>query len=172
MVVLSFDPEIGHKPAVLILGSMPGRRSLETSQYYAHPRNYFWKIMGEILGFDPSLSYQKRISNLQSAGIGLWDVLKACERENSLDQNIRPESEIPNELGIFLEEHQSIRAIAFNGAKSWQAFNHLVMPNLPPITLSQVELRQMPSTSPANAGISYIDKLESWKWINRWINNP
>jgi hypoxanthine-DNA glycosylase len=171
MIVFSFNPEIGDQPKVLILGSMPGRRSLKLGQYYGHPRNYFWKIMGEILGFDPSIPYRTRVDYLLSAGIGLWDVLKGCKRENSLDMDIEQGSEIPNELGVFLEDYQSIRAIAFNGSKSWDAFKRLVLPNLPPILLSKLELFQMPSTSPANARMSYGNKLERWKRINRWITN-
>ena len=105
MSILSFPPVIGEKPIVLILGTMPGKRSLEAKQYFANPRNQFWKIMGEIIGFDPNAPYPMRLRKLMDSHIALWDSLNACEREGSLDQDIVESTEIPNDVNRMIAEH-------------------------------------------------------------------
>ena len=85
---------------VLVLGSMPGTISLRQGRYYAHPRNAFWPIAAEILGFDPALDYALRLERLTQAGVALWDVLQGCEREGSLDADIR--NAVPNDFAGFL----------------------------------------------------------------------
>ena len=82
----SFPPITSSTARVLILGTMPGRVSLRERQYYAHPQNAFWRIIGAILGFDPALPYRERVASVQLAGIAIWDVLKACARAGSLDR--------------------------------------------------------------------------------------
>jgi double-stranded uracil-DNA glycosylase len=76
--VQSFPPIASQKSKVLILGSMPGQASLKVGQYYAHPRNAFWRIMGELFGAGLSLTYEERVALLQSVGVALWDSLQAC----------------------------------------------------------------------------------------------
>ncbi|PRC53952.1 DNA-deoxyinosine glycosylase, partial [Mycobacterium sp. ITM-2017-0098] len=75
---------------MLILGNMPGVRSLDEQQYYAHPRNAFWRITGEPLGFDPAAPYPERVAALTGAGVAAWDVLKHCRRIGSLDASVQP----------------------------------------------------------------------------------
>ena len=87
MILTSFPPIVNDAAHTLILGSMPGELSLQMSQYYAHPRNLFWPIMGELGGFDPTLPYPERIAHIQRVGFALWDVLQHCEREGSLDSH-------------------------------------------------------------------------------------
>src|SRR5258706_6926573 len=89
--VQSFPPMVSRHSKVLVLGSMPGQASLRAGQYYAHPRNAFWRIMGSLFGAGPSLPYAERTARLQSAGIALWDVLQACVRPGSLDASITDE---------------------------------------------------------------------------------
>ncbi len=139
MHIYSFPPIIGPAPLILILGSMPGIQSLRAKQYYAHPRNHFWMILGEIYGFDPGVAYPDRINQLIQHRIALWDVLKTCERSGSMDQNIQRESEIPNELGRFLENHRTIRAVIFNGAKAHDGFYRHIYPHLPSLLAAQME---------------------------------
>lgn len=145
---------------MLILGSMPGVASLAAGQYYAHPRNAFWPIMGAILGFDPTLAYPNRTQALRDAGIALWDVLRTCERRGSADAAIRDATLEPNEFGDFLRRHRQIDTICFNGAKAAQCFRRRVLPRLGPTAF---RLLQLPSTSPAHAGMPFACKLEAWR---------
>jgi hypoxanthine-DNA glycosylase len=87
--IQSFPPIVSQRSKLLILGSMPGEASLKAGQYYAHPRNAFWHIMGELFGAGPSLPYQERVAILQSVRIALWDSLQACIRPGSLDASIK-----------------------------------------------------------------------------------
>ncbi len=158
--VYSFEPIEDSASTVLILGSMPGTVSLATGQYYAHPRNAFWTIMGELLGADPCLPYTDRKNILRSSGIALWDVLASCVRKGSLDSDIRADSVVPNDLNSFLIWHPDITRIYFNGAKAEQCFLKYVHPSLGSTALTY---RRLPSTSPANAGMSYKEKLVAWQ---------
>ena len=151
-----FPPVADADARVLILGSMPGKESLRATQYYAHPRNAFWKIMGELIGAGPQLPYEHRLRILKSAGIALWDVLESCVRSSSLDADI--ERAAANDLAAFLARHPHITHAFFNGAKAEQCFRAQV--ELPP-SLS-LKLQRLPSTSPAHAGMSYRDKLRAW----------
>ncbi len=170
MKIYSFPPVIAENPRVLILGSMPGKRSLEMQQYYAHPQNAFWRIMGELLGFDPALPYPERLERLTGAGIALWDVLHSCERQGSLDTAIQMEA--PNELPRLLVEHPGIRLVGCNGGKSWSAFQKHVLPQLATARLAVLEVRRLPSTSPANARLDYAQKLAAWRPILDFLHQP
>ncbi|MBK6496270.1 MAG: DNA-deoxyinosine glycosylase [Gemmatimonadetes bacterium] len=159
----SFPPIARPDARLLILGSMPGKVSLRDQQYYAHPQNAFWKITAEILGFDPTTPYAERVAMLQSNRIALWDVLKSCTRESSLDADIEPSTIVPNDFAQFFAKHPEIRRICFNGAKAATLFARHVAPALP--AMLDLELRQLPSTSPANAGVSRAEKLRAWRVI-------
>jgi double-stranded uracil-DNA glycosylase len=145
---------------VLILGSMPGKASLAAGEYYAHPRNAFWAIMGELIGARPILPYQTRLKILRASGIALWDVLGSCVRKSSLDSNIESDSAVPNDFKSFFSQHPNITHVFFNGAKAEQCFLKYVYPSLRSTTL---QYQRLPSTSPANAGISYEQKLLAWR---------
>lgn len=156
----SFPPISNEHATVLILGSMPGKKSLEANQYYAHPANAFWKIMGELTGAHPALPYAERLRALTAAHIALWDVLHSCEREGSLDSDI--EAEAANDFAGFFARHPRIRHVYFNGAKAEQSFRKFVLGKqaLPPL-----EFYRLPSTSPAHAGMKYKEKLTKWENI-------
>lgn len=162
---MSFPPLVGNKPKVLILGTMPGRRSLELNQYYANPQNAFWYIMGNICGASPDLTYSQRCTRLRDAGIALWDVLKYCERQGSLDSRITRETEIPNQLTEFIQLHPTIRAVCFNGNKAAKIFDRSVYPILPDNIRGSISLEVLPSTSSANTHHSKLDKLTAWKTV-------
>jgi len=135
-LVHSFEPIIGRDPRVLILGSMPGVISLQAVEYYANPRNAFWKIIAELFELDINCSYELRVQQISELPIVLWDTLRACQRSGSL-------------------------AIIFNGAASEKYFNQLVKLHLP--ANRELALLKMPSTSPANAGMKYEQKLLAWR---------
>ncbi|MGC2458282.1 MAG: DNA-deoxyinosine glycosylase [Gallionellaceae bacterium] len=156
----SFAPAGNADAKVLILGSMPGRESLKQNQYYAHPLNVFWTIMGELVGAYPGLPYVERLSALKSSGIALWDVLASCKRESSQDAHIREEA--ANDFAAFFARHPHITQVFFNGAKAEQCFRKFVQGKhaLPPL-----QFRRLPSTSPAHAGMRYADKLQAWRAV-------
>jgi len=171
MLVQSFPPILCPQPKALILGSMPGQRSLEMRQYYAHPKNSFWRIMGEICAARLELPYAERISALQRAGLALWDVLEFCERLGSLDGNIQASSEKANDIAGMLRQYPTIQAIGFNGGKAWAAFRRLVLPQINPETAARLEFHPLPSTSPANAGQSYDQKLGRWQVMEKYLSS-
>ncbi len=167
----SFNAVSSPAARVLILGSMPGQMSLEQQQYYAHPRNTFWPIMGTLLGFSPQRPYRQRLQCLKSRGIALWDVLKSCERPGSLDSSIAESSIVPNDFAAFFRRHPHIRAIFFNGAKAEQSFQRHVLSTLP-LSAQQLMRQRLPSTSPAHAGLSQAEKLRQWEMILGQLQQP
>ncbi len=157
----SFPPIANTRARVLVLGSMPSEASLAAGQYYAHPRNLFWRIAGEICGFDPATPYVRRKAALTKAGIALWDVVESCERRGSLDSSIVADSIRVNDFAAFLCKHSTIRRICFNGRKAESAWRRHVLDDLP--SERKLEYCLLPSTSPANAGMSYLRKLKVWR---------
>jgi len=153
---------------ILILGSMPSIKSLAADQYYAHPQNCFWPIMGELFGFDAGLEYKARLERLRDNGIALWDVARQCERPGSLDSAIKIESVVANDFESFFKVHPHIRAVFFNGRKAEELYRRLVLPALPE-KLRGIELFLLPSTSPANAGMKRFQKLEVWKIVHQTL---
>lgn len=143
---------------------MPGVASLNAGQYYAHPQNRFWPIMGRLLGFDlAQTSYVQRTVCLTNAGIALWDVLQSCERPGSLDSAIRRETQVANDFTVFFAAHPLIHRVYFNGAHAEQVFHRYVGPLLS--EQSTLEFVRLPSTSPAHASLSFEDKLALWAQI-------
>jgi TDG/mug DNA glycosylase family protein len=161
MRVHSFDPALDSRSRVLILGSMPGRASLLAGEYYAHPRNLFWRLMEELLAVDRSAPYPKRIAQLLARRVGLWDVLETCTRASSLDSDIVPSSVIANDFAGLLEAYPNVRVVCFNGAKAAASFRRHVLPSLG--RREDLVFHQLPSTSPANASIPMRRKLEAWR---------
>lgn len=155
---------------LLILGSMPGRRSLTENQYYAHPQNGFWPIMGALFDFDPGLVYEQRLARLRDNGIALWDVVRRCRRPGSMDHAIAMDSIEINDFASFFAEHRHIRAVFFNGRKAGELYRRLVIPRLP-AQFRQLESHLLPSTSPAHAGMNRIQKLDRWKIVGHALEN-
>jgi double-stranded uracil-DNA glycosylase len=172
-VVSSFDAIVNADTQVLVVGSMPGTASLEAVQYYAHPRNAFWPIMSHLFEFDAELPYTERCEILQRNGVGLWDTLRACVRPGSLDSAIVESSIEANDFAGLLREYPSIQAIFFNGAKSEQVFKRHVLPLLASSVFAgfdEITRGRLPSTSPANAGTSFADKLAAWQVVRAAIH--
>ncbi|MFA6041832.1 MAG: DNA-deoxyinosine glycosylase [Methylophilus sp.] len=157
--ITSFAPIANPSAQILILGSMPGVLSLQANQYYAHPRNAFWRIMATIYDFDANLPYPAKTEALKTSGIALWDVLHSCVRQGSLDSAIETGSRIPNDFATFFKQHTNIKLVAFNGAEAEQSFNKFVLKNL---NISQLRFIRLPSTSPAHA-VSLEAKIQAWQ---------
>lgn len=161
--VLSFLPQVAKGCRILLLGSAPSVRSLAMQQSYAHPQNLFWPLMGEMFDASPELPYAERILRLQTQGLGIWDVLKHCERPGSLDSHIVAGSEVPNDIPGLLKDYPTIRVLAFNGSKAYQVFRRRILPLMDAEKCSQIECLPLPSTSPANASMSAAVKKVHWK---------
>ena len=161
-----FPPIAAADARVLVLGSMPSVASLAKRQYYGHPRNAFWPIMGRLFGAGPELPYRQRTRILREHGIAVWDVLRECCREGSLDTSIDRDSETPNDFVTFFADHPQIAAIFFNGQKAESAFRRHVLPLLK-TSGHNVHYVRLPSTSPAHAGRSFTEKLAAWRTVSR-----
>ena len=162
--VRSFPPLEDRHARVLVLGSMPGAASLAAGQYYAHPRNHFWPIMGRLFGAGPDLPYAKRVRRLKSCGIAVWDVLESCVRPGSLDADIEESSIAVNDFARFFDAHPGISAVFFNGAKAESAYRRHVLKGLPP-PACRLPVHRLPSTSPAHAALSLEGKLAAWEQL-------
>ena len=187
-MLTGLPPLVSSNTRLLILGSFPGAASLAAQQYYGHPQNHFWKILQAIwpscaIGMGAN-SYQKRIEWLLSKGLGLWDVYAACEREGSLDSNIR--KPVVNDFADLLRLCPELQAIAHNGGESFKHARHVsaALAGIersagPPQASSApsggsvlhevnsvgVLFHKLPSTSPANASWSFERKLAAWREV-------
>lgn len=153
-----FPPIARPDARVLVLGSLPGQRSLAAQQYYAHPKNAFWSIMHALLGIEGS--YFERCAQLIENRIALWDVLLSSARSGSMDADIQLDTARVNDFVLFFDRHPAIRVIAFNGKKAEQLFRRFVDSG----TFSDsIQLIALPSTSPAYAAMSFSVKLSAWR---------
>jgi len=158
----SFPPIATPDAHTLILGSMPGRASLQAAEYYAHQRNAFWPIMSKLLDFDPAIPYAQRVATLKQSRIAVWDVLASCIRPGSLDADIAQESIRVNDFAAFFANHPNIRRIFFNGKMADSCFRKHVDKTL---DLSLLTRQCLPSSSPAHAALSFSEKYEAWRVI-------
>jgi hypoxanthine-DNA glycosylase len=159
--IRSFPPVARRDAHTLILGSMPGAASLAAGRYYAHPRNAFWRIVADLLGFAAEAPYPERKRALQGAGIALWDVLHSCVREGSLDTRIDDASEVAHDFRAFFRTHPRIERVFFNGAKAEASFRRHVVPGL----RHSPSMHRLPSTSPAHAALDEGRKRAAWRAI-------
>ena len=160
----SFPPIVTERARVLILGSLPGVRSLEEQQYYAQPQNAFWKIMGELFDAGPELPYAIRTERLTASGIGLWDVIASAERPGSLDSSIVSATVVVNDFAELLTRCREIELVCFNGVKAADLFERRARPALEN-DFGHLKYECLPSTSPANAAMRFREKLARWSIV-------
>lgn len=156
-------PIAGKEARVLILGSFPSEASLRAQRYYAHPRNQFWAVVEALFGVARDDSYARRCRQLAARGVAVWDVIGRCRRRGSLDSAIRqPEA---NDFAAFYRDHPRIAAVFFNGAEAERQYRRLVTAAPAGARGGAVAGARLPSTSPANAGVSLAGKIEKWRAV-------
>lgn len=159
-----FPPVVTPTATLLILGSLPGDASLKAAQYYAHPQNAFWRLVGGVVGVDlAALPYPERLQALQASGVALWDVIASAERRGSLDTAIR--NPAAADLSGLIERLPRLRAVAFNGGKA-ATLGRRILGERPDLTLID-----LPSSSPALAK-SFAWKAESWAVLAAFLPDP
>lgn len=154
----SFAPLINSSTKILVIGTMPGIASLEAAEYYGHPRNAFWKIIASLFNDGVDFKdYDEKKACLLSQEIGLWDSLQSCSRKGSLDSDIK--NARPNDFETLLKSYP-VKKLVFNGNKAFEFFRRFHKE-----ILESIDFEIMPSTSPANATISFDKKLALWKSV-------
>ena len=151
----SFPPIANPDAEVLILGSLPGERSLELQEYYGHAQNKFWKLIAGVFGHELPLNYEEKLQLLNRSHIALWDVVHSAHRIGSLDTAIL--NEIPNDLETFIDIHPKLKIIAFNGRKAEALFNKYFKKR------DGIDYVLLPSSSPANARVGLEKMVEVWR---------
>ncbi len=149
------------KSQILILGTMPGVESLKQQAYYGHPRNLFWKLIAGVTGETAPESYDDKKKYLLKHKIALWDMCQACIRSGSLDSNIS--DEVPNDITSFIAGHHHLKAIGCNGRESARMFRKYR------VGIENVTFIPLPSSSPANAGVSWEKKADEWSRLKEFI---
>lgn len=145
---------------LLILGSLPGERSLAAERYYAHPQNQFWRLLGKVLGEDlPSLPYDERLALLVERRVALWDVVGSARRPGSLDSDLRDVA--TRDLASFTTTLPALRAIGFNGKTAGKLGRRA-------LGMTQFALVDLPSSSPAYT-LSFAAKAERWAELRAWL---
>lgn len=159
----SFAPIADEDSRILILGSMPGIKSLEQQEYYAHPQNRFWRLLALLLQEDVPQDYSAKQALLHKHHLALWDTLGYCERDGSLDSNIK--NEAPNAVVELAGELPHLQAVVCNGGKAGAAFKKYFVKKMP----EQVRFFYLPSTSPANARLRLENLAEHWQVILQFL---
>ncbi len=157
----SFAPIVADDTRLLILGSLPGAKSLAAGEYYAHPQNRFWHLVERVTGAPlVSLTYKERIETLLRHQIGLWDAVRSAEREGSLDAAMRAIES--TDLPLLVSRLPELQAVAFNGRKS-EAIGR------PQLDDMSVETIALPSSSPAHAAMTFAQKAEEWDKLQQFL---
>lgn len=155
-MLVGLPPVLDQATRIVILGSFPGEASLSANRYYAHPRNQFWRLMSAVTNAPlAAMDYEERLACLLSHQIGLWDTIASCKREGSLDAAIRQAQ--ANEFEVLLRHSPQLFRVCFNGKTSGKS--------APRFSAAGFDTLVLPSSSPANAGMSFDDKLALWKNI-------
>lgn len=156
-MIHSFGPIADENSRVLILGSIPGIESLRKGQYYGHDRNGFWHVIYALFEQEYEHDYEKRTEFLLRHNIALWDVIKSCDREGSLDAHIK--DPVINDFGSFFAQHPGIKSVFFNGRTAYGLFKKHIAFNF-----KGVSFAYLMSTSPAHA-VTFERKLKDWRKV-------
>ncbi len=153
----SFEPIYNSESRILILGTLPGEKSLQAQRYYAHPQNAFWKILSYVYGEDfVTVDYETQKALLLKHRLGLWDTVHRAKRQGSLDSELV--DILPNDIPLLIQKLPALQKIVFNGQMAYQLFRKYFSFD------SYLTYEILPSTSPAHARMSFSDKLLKWRY--------
>ena len=160
MIDHSFSAVCDANTKLLILGSLPGKKSIAEQQYYAHPRNALWPIICSWMQMPVSLSYQERLRAALKRGLGFWDVVAEAERPGSLDSNIASSTVQYNSIDQLIQSSPNLKGIILNGGAAMTLFRRAGFDRF--ASERDVDFFQLPSTSPANASMTLYEKRVAW----------
>jgi hypoxanthine-DNA glycosylase len=169
-VTTGFPPIVGPGARVLVLGTLPSQKSLQKNQYYGHPQNAFWPIMGALFDAGPDKPYSARAKLIVQNRLAVWDVLAESVRPGSMDSSIDASTAAPNDFETLLREQPGIALVCFNGQAAARLYAQFVAP-LTEKSSNAVEYKTLPSTSPAHASMSFEEKLKRWSIVRAAANN-
>ncbi len=151
-----FPPFVDENSHLLILGTFPSIKSFEENFYYSHPKNQFWKLLASVYHEDTPATLNEKKAFLKKQNIALWDVVKSCERKNSLDSNLK--NITPNDIRELLKNYPSIKKIYFTSKTALKIYKKY---------FNEVDLPYfyLDSPSPAYAKKSFEEKLEGWREV-------
>lgn len=157
MLKQSFLPIENKDIQIVILGSLPGDKSIQIQEYYAHPQNRFWRLIKLIFNQTDFGSYHQKLHFLLEKRIGLWDICAQAKRKGSMDLDILEET--PNDLSLFFSQHPQLHTVVFNGQKASKLFEKHFKRN------EKYQYYTLPSTSPANAKYTIEKLLLQWQAV-------
>ncbi len=160
-------PEAGPDPTVLVLGTFPSVIARRERAYYANPQNHFWPIVEALFGIPRTLPYRERVAALNERGVALWDTVDACRQAGSMDHTIR--NPVLADVAGWLAAHPSVRLVAVNGRTAERFLKRALHDRA---VAPSVRIAILPSTSPANAGTRFEEKLRSWSVLREYAWTP
>ena len=160
-----FAPVVDHRTRLLVLGSLPGDKSLAVQEYYGNPQNKFWELLGAVIDANlRAMAYDERLATLLANHVGLWDVVAQAHRPGSLDSRIRQRDD--NDLLGLLSRYPNIRALAFNGGTAGRLGIKALGEQA-----SNFQIAELPSSSPAYT-LSYPEKSKRWQALRAILLEP
>lgn len=165
--ITGLPPVASADARVLILGSIPGARSLERDQYYVGHGNRMWYVMGSIFGHDPGRPYAERVDAMKAEGIAMWDVIHSCRRIGSTDSKIVRGSEVLNDFDAFFDTHTAVRAVVFNGRTARSVFDRLGGADI--LDARGLPAISLPSTSATNTSWPPFALVQRWRILLRYV---
>ncbi|NRQ02468.1 DNA-deoxyinosine glycosylase [Marinobacterium sp. xm-d-530] len=160
MIDHSFSAVCNTSTKLLILGSLPGKKSIAEQQYYAHPRNALWPILCDWLQMPNSMSYEQKLAAALEGGIGFWDVVAEAERPGSLDSDIKSSTVHYNPIDQLIENLPKLKCIVLNGGAAMRLFKRAGFDQF--AKAKGIDFFQLPSTSPAHASMTLDEKRVAW----------